>query len=274
MRLGRVRAGSDDDEVDAGVALRHDGAADIGGGRPLGPSRPQPLRHAGVHPVDRRAGLGQRRDLGRCLADPQPPQCRARQRLAGAGHRVAETEHHHGPHLAGQAHRCRAAQAPGDRLIGVVGLVPHHQVQVHAAHRGRLGRGQFQPGHHQEGGARRGHREAGQPLGLVRVIPGQVAQIRPGGEQQRVKPGPGRGLGGPLQPARRVQVRRRVPFSHVRLPLHGRCLRRSRLCRHVSPFASAAAQPGHLITPLPNGRRPGDVTGGRRPAGFRGSPPG
>src|SRR5262249_4311160 len=42
------------------------------------------------------------------------------------------------------------------------------------------------------------------------------------------------------------------------------------------PSPPAAPQPGHLITRLPGGRWPGPVTEepGRRPAGFRGSPPG
>src|SRR6516164_665202 len=45
--------------------------------------------------------------------------------------RVAEAEHHHGPHLASKADRADAAEPLGHHAVRVVGLVPHHELQVH-----------------------------------------------------------------------------------------------------------------------------------------------
>ena len=82
--------------------------------RSVRPGRSQPGTRR-VHPVDRRARLPQRRDLGRGLAYPQPAQGGAGQPLAGARQRVAEPEHHHGPHLVRQPDRLRAAEPASDQ---------------------------------------------------------------------------------------------------------------------------------------------------------------
>ncbi len=208
MRAGRVRPGRDDHEIGAGVALGRDRPAHVRGHVQLGPAGPQPARQRGVHPVDGRPGLAQRGDLGRRLALAQPAQRGRGQSLPGARQHVAEAQHHQGPHPVGQPDRAGRAEPPGDQLVRIAGLVPRDHLEPGAARGGRLGGGQFQPRHDQERIAGGRHREAGEPLQLLRVVPDHVAQVRPGGEQQGVQPGLGRGRGGLPQPPRRVELGR------------------------------------------------------------------
>ena len=72
MRVGSVRSGADDDERHLRMSFGDNRFGDIGGDVGLGPARCQKLRHPGMHPVDGRAGLAQRVDLGRLLDHPQP----------------------------------------------------------------------------------------------------------------------------------------------------------------------------------------------------------
>ena len=74
VRVGAVRAGPDDDERHFRMPLGHNRFGDVRGDVSLGAARYQELRHPGVHPVDGRARLAQRVDLGGVLDHPQSPQ--------------------------------------------------------------------------------------------------------------------------------------------------------------------------------------------------------
>ncbi len=59
VRVGAVRPRADDDERDLRMPFGDNGFGDVGGHVGLGTAGHQELRHAGVHAVDRRAGLAQ-----------------------------------------------------------------------------------------------------------------------------------------------------------------------------------------------------------------------
>ena len=145
-----------------------------------------------------------RRDAGQVLAHPRQ--------------RVPQPEHHQRPHPVRQANPAlRHPEPRGDQRVRVVGLVPRDEIQAQAARGRRLRSGQLEPRHDHErpgpGGGRAGrvrrrrNHQAGEPLKLVRVVAGQVAQVRAGGEQQSGQariPGRRRGQ---VKPARRVEAR-------------------------------------------------------------------
>ncbi len=56
------------------MPLGDNGFGDVSGDVGLGAAGHQELGHPGVDPVDRRAGLAQRVDLGGVFDHPQPPQ--------------------------------------------------------------------------------------------------------------------------------------------------------------------------------------------------------
>ena len=186
----------------------------------LGPARPQPARHGGVHPVDGRPGLPQRGDLGGALARPQAAQGGAGQAELGRGQRGAEPEHHHRPHAVRQAHRGDRAEPGGDQRVRVVRLVPGRHLQAEAPGGRGLRGGQLQPRHHQERVPGRGQDQAGEPLQLLRVVAGHVAQVRARGEQQRTQSGRSRRRPRPAAAALLdiVQSRRRRGARYPRNP--------------------------------------------------------
>ena len=73
MRVGAVRSGADDNECHLRMSLGDNRFGDIGGDVGLGPAGDQKLRHPGVHPVDGRAGLAQRVDLGTAVLTIRSP---------------------------------------------------------------------------------------------------------------------------------------------------------------------------------------------------------
>ena len=168
---------------------------------------PQPAGHLGVHPVDGRAGLAQRGDLGWVLAHPQVAQRRAGQHLAGPGQRIPQLQDHQGPHLVGQPGAGHRPQPVRDQRVRVLGLLPGDQLQAEPGRRGGLGRGQLEPRHHQEGRvAAAGIDQAGQPFELLGVVAGHVAQVGAGRQQQCVQSFGPHPLGHGGQPAGRVQL--------------------------------------------------------------------
>ena len=214
MRAGPVRAGRHDDEVDADVPGGADRRGDVGRDLGLGAAGAQPLAHPQVHLVDGRAGLGQRRDLRRGLADPQLTQHLPGQPLRGAGKRGAQREDLLGPHPVGQPHRRRRAVEGGDHQgvrVGAVDVVD--DADPGGGRGGRLRRRAFQPGHDQGRLALGGQHQAGQPLPRVGVVAGQVAQVGAGGEQQGVQAGGGGGALRGDQPIRRIQLVDSHPVS-------------------------------------------------------------
>ena len=92
----------------------------------LGAPGSQPLRHPGVHAVDRLTGAAQRVDLVGRLAHPQLAEHLREQGLLGAGQRGPQPQHLLGPHLVVQRHPTGAGQPGGDQGVRVVGLAPAH----------------------------------------------------------------------------------------------------------------------------------------------------
>ena len=131
VRVGAVRAGPDDDERHFRMPLGHNRFGNVRGDVSLGAARYQELRHPGVYPVDGRARLAQRVDLGGVLDHPQSPQ------HVGGQHR------HHAQHV-GQRQQMQRGHRVGDG--GGVGVPPacgggctaqrvgHQSVRVLAVH--------------------------------------------------------------------------------------------------------------------------------------------
>ena len=132
MRVGAVRAGTDDDERHLRMSFGDNRFGDIGGDVRLGPPGHQELRHPGVHAVDGRTGLAQRVDLGGVLDHPQSPQHvggQHRQHAEDVGQRQQVQRGHRVGDRGG--HR-RAAQRRGTSSVGVVAVDPvaHRQSRV------------------------------------------------------------------------------------------------------------------------------------------------
>lgn len=181
VRAGAVGPGADDHEVDPNVALGDHRLRDVPADLAFGASGPQPLAHAGVHPVDGRAGPAQGGRLLRGLAHPQLVQHASGQLLVGARKYGAEGDGLLRPHVVVDAEAGRPGGQPGrDEGVGVVGLVPAGDLDAQVAGRGCLRGGFLQGRHEQEGVAVGRQDQAGQPLQRQGVVAGQVAQVRTG----------------------------------------------------------------------------------------------
>ena len=99
VRVRAVRARPDDDERDLRMPFCDNGFGDISGDVGFGAARHKELRHARMHPVDRRTGLAQCVDLGGVLDHSQP--CAARRWPKRAPRRA------HRPGAAGAARASR-----------------------------------------------------------------------------------------------------------------------------------------------------------------------
>ena len=139
-----------------------------------------------MHPVDRLARRPERGDLGRRLAHPQRRHHLGRQPQARGRQRLRELEDVQRPHPVAQRDELRAADLARDDPERVRELAPRDHVDVQLAGRRGLGRLQLESGHDQERVVVGGHRQAGEPLQLLGVVAGHVAQVGPGGEQQDV----------------------------------------------------------------------------------------
>ena len=186
VRRGGVRAGAHDHEVGADVTFGEDGLGDLHPDLAFGLARPQPVGDVGVHPVDRLARLPERGDLGRRLTHPQRRDHLGRQPQARVWQRLRELEDVQRPHPVAQRDQLRAADLVRDDPERVRELAPGDHVDVQLAGRRGLGRLQLEAGHDQERVVVGGHRQAGEPLQLLGVVAGHVAQVGPGGEQQDV----------------------------------------------------------------------------------------
>ena len=146
----------------------------------LGAAHPQPLGHAGVHPVDGRAGQ-------RPAPRPRPADLTMRSRSTTglgelqrrAGQRPLDAERVLGP---GTARRRRPGRAPtrgapsavaGQERERVVGLVPGQQLQARGPPAGLASTiGASSRGTTRNGSPAPRHRQRGQPLHGVRVVAG------------------------------------------------------------------------------------------------------
>jgi hypothetical protein len=100
-----------------------------------------------VHPVDRRARLAQRVDLGCVLDHPQFTQHvggQHRQHAKDIGQRQQVQRRHR---IGDRRGRRSATQRGGDQLVGVVAVdpIPHYQAEI--GDRGLFQRRQLQPWH-------------------------------------------------------------------------------------------------------------------------------
>ena len=144
-------------------------------------------------------------DLGRRLAHPQRGKDGARETLLRRREDVLEREHVQRPHPVGQGDRARVADGARDHPERVLGFSPGQDFQAEGAGRRGLRRLELKPGHQQERVPLRGDRQAGQPLKLLGVIAGHVAQVGARGKQQDVQAtGPDR-FGDPGEALARVQ---------------------------------------------------------------------
>ena len=146
------------------------------------------------HAVGRLGGKPEQRDLVGVLDHPQVAQHRGRQReldVGAEGRLNAEQVHrqhrvgHRDPRGRGSSH---------GQLVGVLGLVPGHDLE------GRpqpgFGGAALQPGDDDEGLAPGPDDEDRQALERHRLVAGQIAQVGPHADEQRVEAGlPGRSGG-------------------------------------------------------------------------------
>ena len=198
VRVGAVRARSDDDERHLRMAFGDNGFGDVRGHVGLGPPRHQELRHPRVHPVDRGARLTQRVDLGAVLDHSQPAQhirCEHRDHTEHLGQRQQVQRRHRVRDGCG---RGRAAEHVGHHPVRVVAIhpVPHRDTEFGG--RRLLQRSQFHPRHHNGRFAGCGQHQRGQPLEGLGARADQVAQVVSGRDDQPGQPGVGCGRrGGP-----------------------------------------------------------------------------
>jgi hypothetical protein len=81
----------------------------------------------------------------------------------------------------------RVADGIPDHPERMLGFTPRDDVQVERAGRRGLRRFELKPRHHEERVPVGGHRQARQPLELLGVVAGHVAQVGAGREQQDVQ---------------------------------------------------------------------------------------
>ena len=259
VRAGAVGPGGDDDEVDGDVPGGADRRGDVGGRPRPRCGRAQPLAHPQVHGVDRGAGLGERRDLGRGLTDPQLAQHVAGEPLAapGSAARRARTcsAHIRSASPTAATGPSRAATTSGYGSVPSGGRRCARRWPARGTPR-RPG----VPGWARSGSARPRRAAPGRSAAPgVGVVAGQVAQVRAGGEQQRVEAGGGGGAPRGGQPVRPDTARRFSPGQ-----LNGRLVAPGSRCR--AEAAWAASRPvlsGQAAGTGARGRQP-DVSAGRR----------
>ena len=181
---GAVGARPDDDEVGRLVAFVDDRAGDVGADLALGAPGPQPFPHARVHAVDGGSGLTQRVDLVRLLADAQLLHERARRARCGSPGTRPGARRPARP-TCGRRRRPWPRRPRGrprartGRRSRPTRRCRRRRRQATAA--GRSSAGTTRVGSPSAGSTRQVSRSSGE-----RVVPGEVAQVRSGGDQQGV----------------------------------------------------------------------------------------
>ncbi len=184
MWVCTVRAGTDDNECHLRMSFGDNRFGDIRGDVGLGSARNQELRHPRMHPVDGRAGLAQRVNLGGVLHHSQSPQHAGgqyRQHTEDIGQRQ-QMQRRHG--IGDGGGRGGAPEGRGDQLVGVVAVdpIPHGQPQIRDS--GLLQRGQLQSRHHDSRVAGDRQHQRGEPLEGLRTRAEQIPQVIAGGDHQ------------------------------------------------------------------------------------------
>ena len=182
---------ADDHEVGPGVALGHDRVArcrrrpPARSGRAAASPAPGACTRSIAAPASRSAATS-----AGVLRIRSPRSAALARPWLGAGQRGPEPEHHQRPHPVRQADRRRtgpsrpATSAYGSSVSSQATISRPRPPAGEACAAGSSSRGTTR-----NGGRPAGHRQAGQPLQLMRVVAGHVAQVRARGEQQRAEPG-------------------------------------------------------------------------------------
>ncbi len=181
VRAGAVRPARDDDEVDAHVALGDDRVGDVLADLALGASGAQPVRHARVHPVDRRARAAQRLRPRRASCGSAARAARHRPAPARTPGIAARSRSTFSAHmwLSSAAVPVRR-QRRRDQGVRVVGLAPGQHLEAQrtdgARERGRL----LQTGHHdvRVAGPRAPRGRSGARAGSRRSRSGSAGPVR------------------------------------------------------------------------------------------------
>ncbi len=184
MRVGTMRAGADDDECHLRMSFGDNGFGDVGGDVGLGPSGHQKVRNPGVHPVDGRARLAQRVDLGGVLDHPQLAQHvggQHRQRAEDIGQRQQVQRGHR---VGDRRRRRSAAQGGGDQLVGIVAVdpIPHRHAKIGDG--GLLQRRQFQSRYHDRRVTGDRQHQRSEAFEGLRARADQIAQVISRGDHQ------------------------------------------------------------------------------------------
>ena len=132
VRVGAVRAGSDDHECRFRMPLGHNGVGDIGGHVGLGAARREELWHPGVNAVDSGTGEAQHGDLSGVLHHPQPRQHPGGEHGNDAQH-IGQWQQVQRRHRIGDRGRDRAApEHISNTSVRVLAVdpVPHHQAEI------------------------------------------------------------------------------------------------------------------------------------------------
>ena len=185
VRAGGVLPRCDDREVDLLVALCDDPRRQVG--RDLGFRATDQRNPAGLQlggdPIDGGPGSCQCVDLGLVLDHPQRPDHVDRSGVRGSGQLWQQLDEEPGPHLIADRQRAGTGRQRGDQRCRIVGFVPGQQVE-HARLLGHPRR--LEARDHQGGVAIGGHHQHREPLERHRQITGEVRQVVPDRQQQRV----------------------------------------------------------------------------------------
>ena len=188
MRARTVGAARDDDEVDGHVTGGVDELGDIGRHIALRSPRSKQAGNSRVHTVDRLAGAGQGLDLAGLLDHAHAIKDRAGELLPHLWHGVTQPQDLGCPHVVIDGDDGGLRQQPGDEVVGVLRLSPGVHVQMGGGT--GLSRHDLQTRDDQSRCAVCADDQAGQALERDGVVPDQVAQIRPRGDQSSVDAGP------------------------------------------------------------------------------------
>jgi hypothetical protein len=188
MGTRTVRAGGDDDEVDPVMALGHDRLRDVAPDLAFGAARSQPLPHPGVDTVDSVAGGPQPLYLVGGLAQAERSQHRAGSGQPGFREDVTEAQHLLGPHPVGDPESGRrvsesVTEQTGGQGEGIVGLAvadQAHEVGGAAGCRGR----RLEQWHNEDRVTGGRDQQGGEAFQRQGVVPDEVAQVRPGRDDQ------------------------------------------------------------------------------------------
>ena len=178
VRRGGVRPGADDHEVHLDVPLGEDGLGDLRAHLAFGQAWPQPAGHVGVHPVDRLARLPQRGHLRRPTCGSAAATARSWPGAGSPSGRCPRTAARAAP-TSGRTGRPSAGRRRRSLIIPN-GFSVSPQVTIS---RSRSPAGDAcaafssSRGTSRKGSPCRRDREAGQPLQLLGVVAGDVAQV-------------------------------------------------------------------------------------------------